>query len=160
SAAVEASFARLEERYPLIRVPKANSTVAPSMSQGRRRMKVCAGVLNSKYAPLSPPTTLVTMRGTITRRDMLRRLRYAPPLAVVPTHSATVLLAFAAIGGTPVKSNAGNATKLAPPAPAFSTPPNTPANKMKMAEFRSKQTVYHMAITSEQSLQANHAYSK
>jgi len=102
-------------------------------------MKVCAGVLNSKYAPISPPTTLVTMRGTITRRDMLRRLRYAPPLAVVPTHSATVLLAFAAIGGTPVKSNAGNATKLPPPATAFSTPPNTPATKMMMAEFRSKQ---------------------
>jgi len=33
---------------------------------------------------------------------------------VVPTHSASVLVALAGTGGTPVNSSAGNATKLPP----------------------------------------------
>src|ERR1700722_10693566 len=63
---------------------------------------------------------------------MLRCLRNAPPLAVTPTQSATVLVAFAGMGATPVKSNAGNAIKLPPPATAFSAPPSPPAKNRKM----------------------------
>jgi hypothetical protein len=35
------------------------------------------------------------------------------------------------MGGTPVNSSAGKATKLPPPATAFNAPPRTPATKRK-----------------------------
>src|SRR5258708_17309748 len=49
-----------------------------------------------------------------------------------------VFVAFAGMGGTPVKSSAGNAIKLPPPATEFRAPPNTPAKKRKMADCRFK----------------------
>ena len=90
-----------------------------------------------------PPITLVTASGIITRRERSRCLRYAPELAVTPTHSATVFVAFAEIGATPLNSSAGNAIKLPPPATAFSAPPRAPAQNRKMTVGSGKQQVYH-----------------
>src|SRR5690348_16615131 len=87
---------------------------------------------------------LVISSGIITFRGTSSRSRKAPPLATTPVHKETVLVAFAGIGGTPVKSRAGNATKLPPPATAFSAPPSIPATKRKMEEGRVKGIVYHI----------------
>ena len=59
-------------------------------------------------------------------------------LAVTPVHIATVLVAFAGIGGIPVSSNAGKAMKLPPPAMAFSAPPKMEAVSRNMACARVK----------------------
>jgi hypothetical protein len=118
---------------PVRCLQNANSSVAPSSNHGNTRKKVCAGVLISSAAPASPPTTLVTINGTITRRVMFSRFRYAPPLAVVPIHNASVFVAFAATGATPVNNSAGNATKLPPPATALIAPPSAPAPNKNMA---------------------------
>ena len=114
-------------------MPKAKSSVAASKSQGSTRRKVFAGVLMSSNAPSKPPTMLVAISGIITRLEILRCLRYAPPLAVTPTQSANVLVAFAETALTPVNSSAGNAMKLPPPATAFSAPPKAPAANRKTA---------------------------
>ena len=90
-----------------------------------------------------PPITLVTASGIMTRRETSRCLRYAPPLAVVPTQSATVLVALAAMGATPLNIKAGKATKLPPPATAFSAPPRAPAKNRKIAVCRPKYKMYH-----------------
>jgi len=74
----------------------------------------------------------------MTRREMRKWLRYAPPLALVPTHRANVLVALARIGGTPVNKSAGNATKLPPPATALSAPPIMPATNRMIAVCRFK----------------------
>src|ERR1700730_1712419 len=75
----------------------------------------------------------------MTRREMLYRFRYAPPLAVIPIHSAREFLAFAATGATPVNSNAGKLTKLPPPATALIAPPNPPRRtKARPVEYPSK----------------------
>src|SRR6266852_6350656 len=131
------------EMRPVRCLPKANNSVAPSNSHGSTRKNVCGGVLMSRTAPASPPAILVAMSGTITRREMLRCLRYAPPLAVTPNHSASVFVAFAATGATPVNSNTGNAMKLPPPATALSAPPKTPAANRKIACGRVKSAFYH-----------------
>src|SRR5271163_4954959 len=131
------------EILPVKCLPNANRSVAPSSSHGSTFKKVCAGVLISRIAPAKPPTMLVRISGIITRRGMFNFMRYAPPLAVVPTQSASVLVALAGTGGTPVKSSAGNATKLPPPATALMAPPMAPAKKRKMALWKFKQTFYH-----------------
>src|SRR5271169_1172622 len=76
--------------------------------------------------------TLVTASGIMMRREMSRCLRYAPELAVVPTQSATVLVALDAMGATPLNSRAGKAMKLPPPATALSAPPRAPAKKRRI----------------------------
>ena len=43
-----------------------------------------------------------------------------------PAHEAKVLVALAAIGGTPANNRAGKVMKLPPPAMEFNTPPITP----------------------------------
>src|SRR5271165_6786762 len=133
TALLLASWPIPAEMRPVKCLPNANSSVAASISQGITCKKVCAGVLISSTAPAMPPTTLVTINGTITRREMRSRLRYAPPLAVTPIHKASVLVALAATGATPVNSSAGNAMKLPPPATAFSPPPTAAAKNKKMA---------------------------
>src|SRR5215831_5266436 len=125
-------------RPPAIFLPNAKSRVAPSVSHGSTRIKVCAGVLSSRYAPVSPPTRLAVNSGIITRRGTSSRLRYAPPLAAAPVQSAIVFVAFAGIGGTPVNNSAGNAIKLPPPATAFSAPPSAPAKIRKIIMLRVK----------------------
>ena len=59
-------------------------------------------------------------------------MRYAPPLAAAPVHNASVFVAFAGMGGTPVNKRAGNAMKLPPPATEFNAPPSAPAKNRKM----------------------------
>jgi hypothetical protein len=86
---------------------------------------------------------LVATRGIMTRREMFSFWEYAPPLAVVPTHKASVLVAFAGMGGTPVNRSAGKATKLPPPATALIAPPRAPAKNRKMALCRFKLKFYH-----------------
>src|SRR6267154_1620012 len=129
--------------FPVRCLPNANNSVAPSSSQGSTRRNVFAGVLISSTAPANPPTMLITIRGINTRREMFKCLRYAPPLAVTPTHSASVLVAFAATGPTPTNNSAGNAMKLPPPATALSAPPSAPAVNKKMACGRVKPVLYH-----------------
>src|SRR5713226_4967024 len=92
------------------------------------------------------PITLVTVSGIMTRRERSRCLRYAPELAVTPTQSATVLVALAAIGATPLNSKAGKAIKLPPPATALSAPPSAPAKKRKIAVSRPKYKMYHVWV--------------
>jgi hypothetical protein len=58
---------------------------------------------------------------------------------VTPTHRATVFVAFAGTGGTPVRQSAGKSTKLPPPATALRTPPRTPAKKRKIAIWMGKE---------------------
>src|SRR5260370_15224338 len=79
----------------------------------------------------------------MTRRERSRCLRYAPELAVTPTQSATVLVALAAMGATPLNIRAGKAMKLPPPATALSAPPRAPAKKRKIAVCRPKYKMYH-----------------
>src|SRR5438067_2308288 len=57
--------------------------------------------------------------------------------------NASVLVAFAGIGGTPVNSKAGKATKLPLPATALMPPPRPPAKDKKLALCRFKQSLYH-----------------
>lgn len=78
------------------------------------------------------------------RLERFRRLRYARPLAVTPTQSARVFVAFAGMGATPVNRRAGNATKLPPPATALIAPPNAPAKNRKIAVWICKQALYHV----------------
>src|ERR1700738_442228 len=131
------------EMRPVRRLPKAKSSVAASSSQGSTRRKVVGGVLMRSNAPSKPPTMLAAISGIITRFEILRCLRYAPPLAVTPTQSASVLVALAATGPTPVNRSAGKATKLPPPATALSAPPKTPAANRKMACEIVKEVFYH-----------------
>src|SRR3984893_5440393 len=131
------------EMRPVRCLPKAKSSVAASSSQGSTRRKVVGGVLMRSNAPSKPPTMLVAISGIITRLEILRCLRYAPPLAVTPTQSASVLVALAATGPTPVNKSAGNAMKLPPPATALSAPPKTPAPNRKIACGRVKAVFYH-----------------
>src|SRR6185369_1078072 len=132
-AAVVASCPTLEPRRPASFLPKMKSSVAPNISQGSTRRKVQAGVCSRSTAPAIPPVSPVTIRGTNTRVGTSNRLRYAPPLAAAPVHRASVFVALAGIGGTPVNSKAGKATKLPPPATAFKAPPTILATNRKMA---------------------------
>src|SRR5271166_3563544 len=54
-------------------------------------------------------------------------------LATCPGHNATVLVAFALTGGMPIKSNAGNETKLPPPATELMAPARSAAKKRIVA---------------------------
>jgi len=85
------------------------------------------------------PPAIETLASEIsTLRRTFNWCRKAPPLNVRPVHSARVFVAFAGTGGTPVKSRAGNAMKLPPPATAFNAPPSTAARKRKTALPRLK----------------------
>src|SRR5215469_3283299 len=119
-------------------LPNANSSVAPSVIQGRTRMNVWAGVFNSRYAPARPPSKLTLNNGIMTRRGTSRRLRYAPPLAAAAVHNAIVLVALAGMGGTPVHNSAGKAMKPPPPATELSAPPTPPATNRKTMVSRVK----------------------
>src|SRR6266481_4655850 len=147
-AAVVASCEMPAEIRPVKCLPKAKSSVAPSMSQGSTCRKVCAGVLMRRNAPARPPRMLVRTRGIITRRGMFSFWGYAPPLAVVPTHRASVLVALAGMGGTPTNKRAGKETKLPQPATALIPPPRAPAKNRKMAVCGFKWRFYHESSSS------------
>src|SRR5579864_6388545 len=53
-------------------------------------------------------------------------------LAALPGHRATEFVALAGMGAAPVKSNAGKATKLPPPATELMAPPSMAATKRKV----------------------------
>src|SRR5207244_4856933 len=93
---------------------------------------------SSSTALAAPTSKHVTIIGITTRLGTSCLLLYAPLLAVTPVQMASVLVAFAGIGGTPVKSSAGNEMKLPPPATALSAPPRMPAKNKKMACWRIK----------------------
>jgi len=57
----------LADMFPVKRLPNAKSNVAPNISHGKTLRKVCAGVLISSKAPATPPITLVTISGMMTR---------------------------------------------------------------------------------------------
>lgn len=109
------------------------SNVADNISQGSTRMNVCAGVRIRSIAPRIPPSTLTANRARITRFPALRWLRKAPPLKTRPVQRATVFVAFAGTGGTPLNRRAGKAIKLPPPATAFRAPPSRAAKNSKKA---------------------------
>ena len=54
-------------------------------------------------------------------------------LATEPGHTATVLVALAGMGGTPVKMSAGKEKKLPPPATEFMAPARIAATKRRIA---------------------------
>src|SRR6185437_2233099 len=74
-----------------------------------------------------PPRMLAASNDHSTRRRTLTCSRKAPPENMRPDQSATVLVALAGIGGTPVKRSVGKAIKLPPPATAFMAPPTRAA---------------------------------
>src|SRR6266568_6718293 len=88
----------------------ANNTVANNNKYGNNFTNVDCDVFTSNSAPSTPPTRLVTP-STITNTGFCfaSSNRYAHTLATEPGHNATVLVAFALIGGTPVKISAGKA---------------------------------------------------
>ena len=100
-----------------------NSRVAPNRSHGTIRRKVPWGVTSRMRAPSTPPITPVMIRGGSRRRASgVKAFRYATVLATVPGQTAAVLVALAAMGAIPVKSRAGNDTKLPPPATELMVP--------------------------------------
>src|SRR5258708_22613850 len=107
------------EMRPVRYLPKAKSKVAASSKQGSTRRKVFAGVLMRSNAPSKPPTMLVAINGIITRFEILRGFRYAPPLPVTPTQSASVIVALAATGPNPGDMTAGKPKELPPTPPAL-----------------------------------------
>lgn len=132
--------------------PNANSSVPPESSQGTRRINVCCGVLSSSSAPAQPPATLVTSSGIRSRSGTLSLFRYATVLAANPGHRATVFVAFAGTGGTPLNSNTGNDTKLPPPATAFSVPAMTAPKNSRIAWLILKRTLYQKPARAAKSL--------
>src|SRR5258708_7223820 len=113
---------------------KANKSVASNRRQGISCWKVDCEVRSSKTAPSTPPTRLVlTSTTTSTRSCAASSLRYAPTLASEPGQSATVLVALAWMGKTPVKISEGNVMKLPPPATELSAPPTTAVMKRMRA---------------------------
>ena len=85
-----------------------------------------------------PPAKLAAVRRPKTSHGTLIWRRKAPPLQTSPVHNATVLVALAGIGGTPVNSRVGNAMKLPPPATAFITPAINAAPNSRTAFRRLK----------------------
>ena len=96
-------------------------------------MKVACGVCNSTTAPAQPPMMLMVISGTMMRGDFGRRFQYEKTLATEPGQTATVLVALAGMGGTPVKMSAGKEKKLPPPATEFMAPASTAAVKRRIA---------------------------
>src|SRR6266566_6792638 len=114
----------------------ANNTVANNNKYGNNFTKVDCDVCTSNSAPNTPPTRLVTP-STITNTRLCFAIsnRYAHILATEPGHNATVLVAFALIGGTPVKIRAGKVINVPPPATELSIPPNIAAtNRIMICE--------------------------
>src|SRR5258708_38426695 len=99
-------------------------------------MKVCDGLWNRRTVTWVPAGWLVATRAQRMRAGTLMWRRKAPPLNTSPAHRATVLVALAGMGGRPVKSNAGNAMKLPPPATAFMAPARSAAVKISDALSR------------------------
>jgi len=99
-----------------------NSSDAARSSQGTICMNVICRVCSSTTAPLTPPST--EAEATTAIRSRRRSIRSAHTEVNCPGHSATVLVALAWMGRTPIASIAGKEMKEPPPAIAFITPRN------------------------------------
>ena len=82
--------------------------------------KVTCFVFSNTTAPLTPPSIEAPI--TTGSRSLRRSPRNAATEVNCPGHNATVFVAFACIGATPMASIAGNETNDPPPAIAFITP--------------------------------------
>src|SRR3954465_7576043 len=92
------------------------------------RVKARSGVESSSSAPIRPPATLSASSVAVETLSSARTSRrYAHELASVPGNSATVLEAFAIVGGNPARVSAGKLTNVPPPATAFIAPAIKPA---------------------------------
>src|SRR6266702_1880487 len=108
----------------------AKSTVATKSRYGKSLTKVDCDVLNKSSAPITPPIRLVPLsKRTMDRLCLASSLRYAHMLATDPGQRATVLVALALIGRTPVNMSEGSVIKLPPPATELSVPPSIAAIK-------------------------------
>ena len=83
-----------------------------------------------RQAPLTPPRT--DAAHTTGNRSRLKSARNAATEVNCPGHKATVLVAFAWIGATPIDSIAGNEINEPPPAIAFITPAISEATTSQM----------------------------
>ena len=68
----------------------------------------------------------------------------------MPSQSASVLVAFAGTGGTPVKSKVGNDMKLPPPATALSALAMPPTAQSSSPCRMSKRSFYHERMRADQ----------
>ena len=76
-----------------------------------------------------PPAMLGAVNQPSQARAPLSSPRYAHMLPNDPGHKATVLVAFAEIGGTPSQTIAGNVISVPPPAIELTAPPMSAARK-------------------------------
>jgi hypothetical protein len=105
-------------------------SVPPRMSHGIMCRKVRWRVCSRTSAPLTPPSRLtMAMVGS---RSLCRSRRSVASEVSCPGHSASVLVALACTGGTPMPSIAGKEMKEPPPAMAFITPAMSDATTSQM----------------------------
>src|SRR5271157_1636312 len=119
-------------------------------------MKVFCGVRSRTRAPSVPPARLVAIISRRMRKSLGKRFRYAPTLATMPGHSATVEVALAWMGGTRVRIRAGNDMKVPPPATEFITPASPAAPKSNMAFARVIELVGSQQSAAENRQSARH----
>jgi hypothetical protein len=103
----------------LIAGPVTNTIVAPSNKNGISPANAAFEVRSKTIAPRMLPTALVASTRTSVGRGTSISERNEPVDENEPSHIATLFVAFAATGGTPVARIAGNEMKLPPPAPAL-----------------------------------------
>src|SRR6266436_595991 len=127
------SFGMVYLRNQVVMGPlKVKRSVASKRRYGIKCTKVVCGVCNRSTAPSTPPTTLAPVNiSNSLRFCAASSLRYAAILATEPGQRATVLVAFAVIGATPVKMRAGKVMKLPPPATEFNVPPKIAATNSR-----------------------------
>jgi len=77
---------------------------------------------------------LVRTRGIITRRGMFSFWGYAPPLAVVPTHRASVLVAFSGDGRNAYKQKGGKGNET--PAARYSIDSAAEGRRRRTGKWR------------------------
>jgi hypothetical protein len=98
------------------RGPKMKSVVAIKSKIGMSCAKDALDVRSKRSAPRILPATLAIIIFVSAGRGISISLRNEPVDAKPPSHIATLFVAFAEIGATPVASTAGNEMKLPPPA--------------------------------------------
>src|SRR5262245_3507907 len=121
-------------RRARIRGDRAKSRVAKPTRSGTSAVKAFSGVARSSTAPAALPTTATAIRPRNERSQRGIRSRSARPPAKFPGVRATVLEAFATMGGSPAASRAGKVISEEPPTTAGTTPPARPAPRSITAE--------------------------
>src|SRR5437879_5611973 len=122
----------LRLKMVVTRGPIAKTIVAAKRSQGITASNAFCEVDSKSTAPLMPPAMLATIAGLTGMFKVSISFRYAQALASTPGNSATVLVAFATMEGTPVNTSAGNVRNEPPPATALISPaPRTAATRKR-----------------------------